>query len=109
MKIHEYQAKGILARHKVAVLPGYAASTVDEAVAGAQKLLPGIVVVKSQVHAGGRGKGRFKESATPEQIQMVLNGAAEVPGKGGIRICRSEDDVRAAAEAMLGHTLRTAG
>ena len=59
MKIHEYQAKTILRRYGVAVPQGKVASTVEEAVAAARELGGGICVVKSQIHAGGRGKGRF--------------------------------------------------
>ena len=107
MKLHEYQAKELLARHGVPVPPGVAAHTVDEAVAGAQKLGGDFWVVKAQVHAGGRGKGRFKESSGAEVIAAVLRGDADVPGKGGVRLCKSVDDVRTAAEQMLGRTLVT--
>lgn len=107
MKLHEYQAKEILRLHGVAVPPGHAAHTPEQAANAAQALGGDFWVVKVQVHAGGRGKGRFKETSSPEVIEAVLRGDADVPGKGGVRLCRSIDDVRAAATAMLGNTLVT--
>jgi len=92
MNIHEYQAKELLRRFGVAVPDGSVAHTVDEAVQAANELGGPIWVVKSQIHAGGRGAGRFK------------NGD---PDKGGVRVCKSIDDVRQAAKAMLGNTLVT--
>jgi succinyl-CoA synthetase beta subunit len=93
MNIHEYQAKELLAKFGVPVPAGHAAMSVDEAVAAAAKLPGPLYVVKAQIHAGGRGKGKFKE--LPE-------GA-----KGGVRLARSEGEVRAAAQEMLGNTLVT--
>ncbi len=93
MNIHEYQAKDLLATFGVPVPAGHAALTVDEAVAAAQKLPGPLWVVKAQIHAGGRGKGKFKELG-PD-------------AKGGVRLARSIDEVRAAAEEMLGKTLVT--
>ena len=93
MNIHEYQAKELLARFGVPVPAGHAALTVEEAVAAAGKLPGPLFVVKAQIHAGGRGKGRFKELG-PE-------------AKGGVRLARSSDEVRSAAEEMLGRTLVT--
>ena len=93
MNIHEYQAKELLAKFGVPVPAGYAAMTVDEAVEAAGKLPGPLWVVKSQIHAGGRGKGKFKE-LPPE-------------AKGGVRLARSMDEVRAAATDMLGNTLVT--
>lgn len=92
MNIHEYQAKELLRRFGVAVPNGSVAHTVDEAVQAANEMGGPIWVVKSQIHAGGRGAGRFK------------NGD---PDKGGVRVCKSIDDVREAAKAMLGNTLVT--
>jgi succinyl-CoA synthetase beta subunit len=92
MNIHEYQAKELLKRHGVAVPDGYVAWTPDEAAAAAGKLPGPVYVVKSQIHAGGRGAGRFADDPN---------------GKGGVRLARSLDEVRAAADAMLGHTLVT--
>ena len=107
MKLHEYQAKDLLRRHGVPVPPGDAAKTVEEAVAVAERLGGDFWVVKAQVHAGGRGKGRFAEVSDEATLAKVLAGAADVPGKGGVQLCRSIDDVRAAAQTMLGNTLVT--
>jgi succinyl-CoA synthetase beta subunit len=93
MNIHEYQAKELLAKFGVAIPAGYAAMTVDEAVEAAGKLPGPLYVVKSQIHAGGRGKGKFKE-LSPE-------------AKGGVRLSKSLDEVRANATDMLGNTLVT--
>ena len=92
MNIHEYQAKELLKRHGVAVLEGYVAWTADEAAAAAGKLPGPVFVVKSQIHAGGRGAGRFADDPN---------------GKGGVRVTHSIDDARAAADAMIGHVLVT--
>ena len=92
MNIHEYQAKELLKGYGVAVLEGHVAWTPDEAAAAAAKLPGPVYVVKSQIHAGGRGAGRFADDPN---------------GKGGVRIAKSVEDVRAAAEAMIGHTLVT--
>ena len=92
MNIHEYQAKELLRGYGVAVLAGQVAWTPEEA-ENAVAALPGpIYVVKSQIHAGGRGAGRFADA--PD-------------GPGGVRLARSAADVRAAAEAMIGHVLIT--
>jgi succinyl-CoA synthetase beta subunit len=93
MNIHEYQAKELLATYGVPVPAGYAAMSVEEAVAAAGKLPGPLYVVKAQIHAGGRGKGKFKE---------LGEGA-----KGGVRLARTLDEVRAAAADMLGNTLVT--
>ncbi|WP_371260390.1 ATP-grasp domain-containing protein, partial [Labrys sp. WJW] len=61
MNIHEYQAKAVLKEFGLPVSKGVAALTVDEAVKGAKELPGPLYVVKSQIHAGGRGKGKFKE------------------------------------------------
>ena len=93
MNIHEYQAKEVLAKFGVPVPAGFAALTVEEAVAAAGKLPGPLWIVKAQIHAGGRGKGKFVE-LPPE-------------AKGGVRLARSAEDVRAAATDMLGNTLVT--
>ena len=93
MNIHEYQAKELLAKFGVPVPAGFAALSVDEAVAAAGKLPGPLYVVKAQIHAGGRGKGKFKELA-PE-------------AKGGVRLAHTLDEVRAHATEMLGNTLVT--
>ncbi len=93
MNIHEYQAKAVLAAFGAPVSAGRPAFTPDEAVAAA-KALPGpLWVVKSQIHAGGRGKGRFKEPSAGD--------------KGGVRLARSIEEVRQFATQMLGATLVT--
>ena len=93
MNIHEYQAKELLAKFGVPVPAGYAALSVDEAVAAAGKLPGPLYVIKAQIHAGGRGKGKFKELG-PD-------------AKGGVRLAKTADEVRAAATDMLGNTLVT--
>jgi succinyl-CoA synthetase beta subunit len=93
MNIHEYQAKDLLAKYGVPVPAGYAAMSVDEAVEAANKLPGPLWVVKAQIHAGGRGKGKFKE----------LGDSA----KGGVRLAHSIDEVREHAMEMLGKTLVT--
>ena len=93
MNIHEYQAKELLAKFGVPVPAGHAAMSADEAVAAAKQLPGPLWVVKAQIHAGGRGKGKFKELA-PD-------------AKGGVRLARSIEEVRANAEEMLGNTLVT--
>ena len=92
MNIHEYQAKELLRRYGVAVLDGHVAWTAEEAATAAGKLPGPVYVVKAQIHAGGRGAGHF---------------ADDPAGKGGVRIAHSAAEVRAAAEAMLGHVLVT--
>ena len=92
MNIHEYQAKELLKSYGVAVLDGHVAWTGEEAAEAARKLPGPVYVVKSQIHAGGRGAGHFKDD--PE-------------GKGGVRLAKSPEEVAAAAEAMLGNTLVT--
>ena len=93
MNIHEYQAKELLAKFGAPIAAGYAAFTVEQAVEAMNKLPGPLYVVKAQIHAGGRGKGKFKE-LPPE-------------AKGGVRLARSEAEVREAAHEMLGNTLVT--
>lgn len=107
MKLHEYQAKDLLRANGVKVPPGIAATTVSEAVTAANTLGGDFWVVKAQVHAGGRGKGRFKEVESIDTLERVVRGEADVPGKGGVQLCRSVADVEAAATTMLGNTLVT--
>ncbi len=104
MKIHEYQAKALMADRGIAVPLGRVAATVDEAVAAVRPLIEEsgnpVVVVKSQIHAGGRGKGRFKEHPDLGGVNVVTAGIA-----GGI--VAAEDRVRELASQMLGSTLIT--
>lgn len=93
MNIHEHQAKALLKEYGVSVADGVAIFKVEEAEA-AVKSLPGpLYVVKSQIHAGGRGKGKFKELG-PD-------------AKGGVRLAKSLDDVVSDVKDMLGNTLVT--
>ena len=91
MTIHEYQAKELLRGYGVSVLQGFVAWTPEEAEQAAAKLPGPVYVVKSQIHAGGRGAGKFE-------------GAPE--GKGGVRLTKSPAEAREAAEAMIGPKLR---
>ncbi|HZW28941.1 MAG TPA: ADP-forming succinate--CoA ligase subunit beta [Trueperaceae bacterium] len=104
MKIHEYQAKELLAPFGVAVPLGRAATTPDEAAAAVRPLLEAsgdpVVVVKAQIHAGGRGKGTFKEHEGLRGVNVVLEGRT-----GGVEA--AERRVRELAERMLGSTLVT--
>src|SRR3990170_1853957 len=93
MNIHEYQAKELLATFGVPVPAGFAAMSAEEAVAAAEQLPGPLWIVKAQIHAGGRGKGKFKELG-PD-------------AKGGVRLARSIDEVRSNALEMLGKTLVT--
>ena len=93
MNIHEHQAKAVLKEFGVAVPRGFAAFTVEEAVKAATELGGPVFVVKSQIHAGGRGKGRF-EGLGPD-------------AKGGVRVVKSVEDVRTNAAEMLGRVLVT--
>src|SRR6516162_2810594 len=92
MNIHEYQAKALMAKFGVPLLKGGVAYTRDEAMDVARKLGSPVTVVKAQIHAGGRGKGRFKDDPN---------------GKGGVRVSKSIEEVGANAAAMLGHELVT--
>ena len=93
MNIHEYQAKAVLKEFGVPVAKGGVAFTPTEARAAAQELGGALWVVKSQIHAGGRGKGKFKELSKE--------------AAGGVRLAQSIDEVEAHAKEMLGNTLVT--
>ncbi|HYL32411.1 MAG TPA: ADP-forming succinate--CoA ligase subunit beta [Stellaceae bacterium] len=92
MNIHEYQAKSLLTKFGVAVPKGGVAYTPQEAETVAKSLAGPVYVVKSQIHAGGRGAGRFK---------------GDEKGKGGVRLVKSPADAAKEAQAMLGHVLVT--
>ena len=93
MNIHEYQAKAILREFGAPVAVGVPVLKAEDAAAAA-KTLPGpVYVVKAQIHAGGRGKGSFKEAAAGE--------------KGGVRLAKSIEEAETFAKQMLGNTLVT--
>jgi succinyl-CoA synthetase beta subunit len=91
MKIHEFQAKEILRKHGVAVPRGVVARSADEAAAAFRQLGGSLAVVKSQIHAGGRGKGTLKEN----------------PAQRGVQLVRSADEAAQVAGNLLGNTLVT--
>ena len=93
MNIHEYQAKAVLKEFGVPVSRGVPVLKVEDAEAAARELGGPLWVVKSQIHAGGRGKGKFKEAAAGD--------------KGGVRLAKSVDEVKLFVEQMLGNTLVT--
>ena len=93
MNIHEHQAKAVLREFGAPLLRGVAAYTAKEAGDAARELGGSVFVVKSQIHAGGRGKGRF-EGLGPD-------------AKGGVRVVKSVEDVEASAAEMLGRVLVT--
>jgi len=93
MNIHEYQAKAVLKEFGVSVARGVPIFSADEALSAAKELGGPVWVVKAQIHAGGRGKGRFKES--------------DAGDKGGVRLANSIAEVAANARQMLGRTLVT--
>ncbi|BCJ90254.1 succinate--CoA ligase [ADP-forming] subunit beta [Terrihabitans soli] len=93
MNIHEYQAKAVLKEFGAPVSRGIPAFTPEEAEKAARELGGPVWVVKSQIHAGGRGKGKFKE-LSPD-------------AKGGVRVVKSVEEVKASAKEMLGNTLVT--
>jgi succinyl-CoA synthetase beta subunit len=93
MNIHEYQAKDLYRQYGVPTAQGFPAMSVEEAVEAAKKLPGPVWVVKSQIHAGGRGKGKFKEPEAGEA--------------GGVRLAKSIDEVKTFAEQMFGNTLVT--
>lgn len=93
MNIHEYQAKAVLKEFGVPVARGVPVLKASEAEAAAKELGGPLWVVKSQIHAGGRGKGKFKEASAGD--------------KGGVRLAKSIDEVKANVGQMLGATLVT--
>ncbi|HVZ04880.1 ADP-forming succinate--CoA ligase subunit beta [Hyphomicrobium sp.] len=93
MNIHEYQAKDLYRQYGVPTPNGLPAFSVAEAVEAAKKLPGPVWVVKAQIHAGGRGKGKFLEASAGD--------------KGGVRLAKSIDEVKQFAEEMLGKTLVT--
>jgi succinyl-CoA synthetase beta subunit len=104
LKIHEHQAKQLLAARGIPVPLGRVARTVDEAVAAVRPLIEGsgnpVVVLKAQIHAGGRGKGTFKEHPGLRGVNVITAGAQGGPGA-------AEEEIRDLAKKMLGSTLVT--
>jgi len=93
MNIHEYQAKSLLKKFGAPVSDGRVVLSADEAAEKAAELGGPLWVVKAQIHAGGRGKGHFKEPEAGE--------------KGGVRLAKSVEEAAEEARRMLGHTLVT--
>ncbi|MGE0196899.1 MAG: ATP-grasp domain-containing protein, partial [Methylocystis sp.] len=93
MNIHEYQAKAVLREFGAPVADGVAVLRAEDARDAAEKLPGPVYVVKAQIHAGGRGKGKFKEASAGD--------------KGGVRIAKSIAEAEAFAKQMLGATLVT--
>ena len=92
MNIHEHEAKSLLSKFGVTVPRGAVAYSVEETVSAAKKLESSVYVVKSQIHAGGRGAGQFLDSKTD---------------KGGVRVVKTLSEVKESAEEMLGKVLLT--
>src|SRR5256884_4225812 len=90
MNIHEYQAKELLQKFGVATTRGKVASSPEEAEQIAREIAPAQIVVKAQIHAGGRGKGTFANAF-----------------KGGVHLCKTPEEAREIASKMLGQTLVT--
>jgi len=91
MNIHEYQGKQLFKQFGVNVLENRVCKTADEAAAAFDELGGPVAVVKSQIHAGGRGKGTFKEQ----------------PSQHGVQLVKSAEEAKQAAANMLGNTLVT--
>jgi succinyl-CoA synthetase beta subunit len=93
MNIHEYQAKAVLREFGAPVADGFPVLKAEDARGAASNLAGPVWVVKAQIHAGGRGKGKFKEPSAGD--------------KGGVRLAKSLDEVETFAKQMLGATLVT--
>ena len=91
MNIHEYQAKALFERFGVPAPKGVPAATADEVITALAQLPEGPTMVKSQIHAGGRGKGTFTDGF-----------------KGGVKFCKTKAEAKDIAARMLGNTLVTA-
>ena len=97
MKIHEYQGKQLFSAHGVPVLRGYACTTVAQVEEAARKLGSPVVVVKSQIHAGGRGKGTvFADEAMTKKVM-----------DGGVKVVKSPEQAKEMAGKLLGNYLKT--
>ncbi len=112
MNIHEYQAKALLRDAGLPVLRGDAAFSVEQAVAAWDKFQVPLVAVKAQIHAGGRGAGHFEGAGGDEAGKQTDKQTDKQTGKqtgkgGGVRLCRTRDEVQANSESMLGRVLVT--
>ena len=110
MKVHEYQAKDLLKAAGVAVPAGIVATTPDEAAAAFDALGGGLVVVKAQVHAGGRGKGVAIAAGDDHELALEVASGGKPRPEGwakGVQLVKSKEDARAAAASLLGRTLVT--
>jgi succinyl-CoA synthetase beta subunit len=110
MKVHEYQAKELLKASGVAVPAGIVATTPDEAAHAFDQLGAPLVVVKAQVHAGGRGKG-IAVGPNDDRARAVRIASGQEPRPAGVargvQLVKSRDEARKAAESLLGKTLIT--
>ncbi|MBF0245869.1 MAG: succinate--CoA ligase subunit beta, partial [Planctomycetes bacterium] len=97
MKIHEYQAKELFKKSAVPVLRGFPCKTPDQVAAALEHLDAPVVVVKSQIHAGGRGKGTLY--ADPDCQQKIL--------EGGVKVAKCAEEARKLSVQLLGNYLKT--
>ncbi len=110
MKVHEYQAKDLLQAAGVAVPAGIVVTTPDEAAAAYDKLGGGLIVVKAQVHAGGRGKGIAigPDADRDEALEIASGMKPRLDGMAkGVQLVRTKDEAKSAAASLLGKTLVT--
>ncbi len=104
MKLHEYQAKQLLRKHGVQVPDGMVVYDIKDIAKAYNELASNIVAVKSQIHAGGRGKGIVYDGPIPEKAKKIMD--------GGVKIAKSQQEAQEYGEALLGnhlHTIQTAG
>ena len=97
MNLHEYQGKALFAKYGVPVLKGIPCTTVPEVKTAAEEIGGPIVVVKSQIHAGGRGKGTVYDTQTRDNVVL----------EGGVKLAKSADEAADIAEKILGNWLAT--
>ena len=110
MKVHEYQAKDLLKAAGVAVPEGIVATTADEAAEAYDKLGGGLIVVKAQVHAGGRGKGIAigPDDDRGEALEIASGLKPRKEGMArGVQLVKTKEDAKRAASELLGKTLVT--
>ena len=111
MNIHEYQGKELFRKFGVAVPRGIVVTSADEAVAAARELGTPVVVVKSQIHAGGRGAGAIvaseDEAASVFEKNLAKEGLPKHDKPGGVRLAKSPEEAGEIAGSILGHLLVT--